>query len=278
MTLFYDLTSDAGEKTNLAAEYPDIVARLSAAHLANEQVIDQRPDKYVNVRNQAETHMPELNTPLHKEMFRQGKKKRTLWARLRRAYRALREGEGIYGLEWGDPECSPPLAYIRDQFLKPYIRSDSIVVEIGPGGGRWTRYMLQAHALYAVDLHQELLDELRATFDVPHMNYVKNNGTDFPGIAEPTVDFIFSFGTFVHLDLEVIDAYLKNMRPLLKTGSNVVVQYSDKTKPMGRNNPAFSDNDPQTMRKLINAHGYEIREEDLATLWHSSVVRFGLPQ
>jgi cyclopropane fatty-acyl-phospholipid synthase-like methyltransferase len=121
------------------------------------------------------------------------------------------------------------------------------------------------------------LNELRANFDTGNITYIKNNGDDFPTIKDASVDFLFSFGTFVHLDLDIIDRYLRNMKALLNKGSNVVIQYSDKTKPLGKGNDGFSENDPEKMRALILAHGYSIYEEDVKTLWHSSIVRFGLP-
>ncbi len=60
---------------------------------------------------------------------------------------------GIYGLQWGDPEVSVPLKFIRDRYIRPYIDFDHTAVEIGPGGGRWTRYLLSFRCLYALDYH-----------------------------------------------------------------------------------------------------------------------------
>lgn len=106
---------------------------------------------------------------------------------------------------------------------------------------------------------------------------MKNNGDDFPGIPDGSVDFLFSFGVFVHLDVDIIDSYLRNIKPLLKRDSNVVIQYSDKTKPIAKNIKGFSENDPDKMRELVLTHGYEIKEEDTKTMWHSSIIRFCLP-
>src|SRR5262245_22123787 len=186
--------------------------------------------------------MPKLTTPIHLDMLASGRRARGLWSRVRRAWDALRARGDLYGLEWGDPESSPPLAYVRDHFLLPYLDPAATVLEIGPGGGRWTRYMLGVRELYAVDYHRELLDELRSNFDRPNMIFVNNHGDDFPGIPAGSVDLVFSFGAFVHLDVDIIDRYLRNMKPLLKPSSNAIIQYSDKTKPLGASNPGFSDN------------------------------------
>ena len=212
-------------------------------------------------------------------MFKHGKRLRSLPFRIRKAIKVLLAKNDVYGLEWGDPETVEPLGYVRDHFLMPYLSPNTTVVEIGPGGGRWTRYMLNTKHIYAVDYHQELLNELKSNLDATNITYVKNNGDDFPQINDESIDFLFSFGTFVHLEVEIIGRYLQNMKRLLKHDSNVVIQYADKTKPMAKKlDGFFSENDPDKMRKLILSYGYSIFEEDVKTMWHSSIVRFGLPQ
>lgn len=220
--------------------------------------------------------MPKLDTTLHLNMFKDGRRQRSLTYRVRKAIKVLLAKNDIYGLEWGDPEVVPPLGYVRDHFLKAYILPNTIAVEIGPGGGRWTRYMLNAKHIYAVDYHQEILNELKSNLNAINITYIKNNGDDFPNIQDRSIDFLFSFGTFVHFDIDIIDRYLQNMKLVLKQDSNVVIQYSDKTKPLGKSNKGFSENDPDKMRELILSHGYSIYEEDLKTMWNSSIVRFGL--
>ncbi len=236
--------------------------------------------------------MPQLDTSLHLEMYR-AFKNRSFLVRIRRAIRALGATDTIsarigraanilaardtlYGLQWGDPDSSPPLRYVRDHFVLQYVGPDCTAVEIGPGGGRWTRYVLGAKRLYAVDYHGELLDELATRFHPENLVLVKNNGADFPGIPDESVDFVFSFGTFVHFDIDLIDRYLANLRRILRAGATVVIQYSDKSKPRGRAAKTFSENDPVVMRRLVVARGYTVHEEDVTTLGHSSIIRFGV--
>jgi SAM-dependent methyltransferase len=127
----------------------------------------------------------------------------------------------------------------------------SVVLEIGPGGGRWTRYMLGARHIYVVDYHQELLDELARSFGGDGLTMIRNNGSDFPGVPPASVDFLFSFGCFVHLDFDIIDSYLRNMAEILKPDAVAVLQYSDKTKELARRIPGFADNDPERMRRGV---------------------------
>lgn len=206
--------------------------------------------------------MPDLSTTLHVDMLNYARQT------------GQPERDGLYGVQWGDPQCAPHLRFVRDEFVWPFVHPDRVCVEIGPGGGRWTRYLLSVARLYAVDFHQELLDELARNFRAPGLVFVRNNGTDFPGIESQSVDFVFSFGVFVHLDRPIIESYLDNIQRIIRPGSDVVIQYSDKTKAPARQEPTFSDNDPARMIEMVTARGYRVIREDRDRLPHSSIVHF----
>jgi ubiquinone/menaquinone biosynthesis C-methylase UbiE len=222
--------------------------------------------------------MPNLESPLHLDMLRRSSTlSRSLPARILSAIRnEIRSNGGVYGMEWGDPDTWDPLTFIRDHYVLPYVQYDQVAVEIGPGGGRWTKYLLGFGKIYAVDYHNELLCELKKRYGKQkNIEFIKNNGTDFPGVAAASVNYLFSFGTFVHLDFNIIEAYLDNIRSVLRPGANAVVQYSDKTKVMARRlGDGFTDNNPDRMRAAVQCRGYTILQEDTTTLWHSSVIRF----
>lgn len=224
------------------------------------------------------TDMPKLDDPIHLDMYqgylRQNSFLRKLAARARRIASGFSFRSEVYGYEWGDPGSCPPLGYVRDHFVAPFVDASQTALEIGPGGGRWTQYLLGFKELYVVDYHSELLAELKKNFGQPNIKFIKNSGSDFPGVMDRSIDYLFCFGTFVHLELDLIDSYLKNMRRILKPGGNAIIQYSDMTKVMARSNEGFSKNTPDQMRQLVAKNGFEILEEDLTTLWHSSIVRF----
>jgi cyclopropane fatty-acyl-phospholipid synthase-like methyltransferase len=206
--------------------------------------------------------MPALSTTLHLDMLAQARAE------------AQPDRDGIYGLHWGNPDTNPVLIPIREHWLEPYVRADQDAVEIGPGGGRWTRYMLGFRRIFGVDYHPELLEELRSNFAQANILCILNNGDDFPTIPKDSISFIFSFGVFVHLEVDVIERYLSNMRDIIKKDANIIIQYSDKDKIQARKNSAFSENNPRLMRAIVYKTGYEIVEEDTTTLWHSSIIRF----
>lgn len=206
--------------------------------------------------------MPSLDSPIHLQMLRDSYK------------RGDTDEERAYGLEWGDPNERPFLKLCRDQFIQPYIRLDHTALEIGPGGGRWTRYLLSFRRVFVVDFHAELLAELAKKFQVPHLIPIHNSGTDFPGVPGASVDYVFSFGVFVHLDAPIIRAYLASLLPIVTDEANIVIQYSDKTKGEAKREPSFSENDPEAMRRIVTEAGFFIVEENLTALPHSSIMRF----
>lgn len=196
---------------------------------------------------------------------------------LRMLHAAQKRGETAtqpYGMHWGDPKEKAFLALVRDRWCANFVTPTRCCLEIGPGGGRWTRYLLGCDHLYAVDCHQELLDELRRNYPVPHLQTIKNAGTDFPGVPDGSVDFIFSFGVFVHLELDAIRDYLVEIRRVLRPNGDVVIQYSDKSKKQAQKNNGFSDNTPSRMRRLLMDEGFVILAENLTVMPHAGIVHF----
>jgi predicted methyltransferase len=218
--------------------------------------------------------MPDLDTNLHIDMLHDYERQNGLLSRLHRAVRELVSPRRFYGLQWGDPEISGPQVYMRDKYVLPYVKRDHVGLEIGPGGGRWTKYLLGFKQLYVVDYHAELLKELRRQCNEPNMQFIINHGTDFPGVPKNSVDYIVSIACFVHLEPHLIQSYLSNIHSILKSGGDVVLTYSDKTKVGGQLNSTFSENAPEQMREMVKAAGFRIVEEDLTVLWNSGIIRF----
>jgi len=185
------------------------------------------------------------------------------------------EKEEYFGERWGNPETRQILKKIRKNFVNPYVNEEHIAIEIGAGGGRWTQYLLNFKRLYCVDLNQKMFDYLIDRFGTrSNLSFCLTNGTDLPDIPKDSVDYVFSFGTFVHLDNNLIKEYLVNIRQVTKKDSNIVIQYSEKTKPLAASCAGFSNTTAKTMRKLVLDSGFSIISEDLDTIPHSNIIHF----
>lgn len=194
-----------------------------------------------------------------------------------------------YGDQWGDPAASPlrrwigiltgkarfrKLHVVARDYLAPFVRPDAACLEIGPGGGRWTQFLTRARALWLVDLNTEFFAYLRERFPeaAPRMRFHQTTGYELGPIADASIDFAFSFGTFVHIEPDGIEAYLAELHRVLRPGGVATIQYADKTKPRGRENADFSDMNPARMEALAAARGFRVRTHDTTLLLHSSVV------
>ena len=167
------------------------------------------------------------------------------------------------------------LSVVVKRYIEPHVTPQSVVLEIGPGGGRWTQYMLNAKEVVIVDLNPEFFDYLKDRFkeDPCQFRFYRTSGFELVGIASDSVDFIFTFGTFVHIDPSGIDAYLGHIKRVLKPGALAVIQYADKRKTVARLNPGFSSMDQAKMENLVFRHGLRMLEHNLTLLNHSNIVK-----
>ncbi len=86
------------------------------------------------------------------------------------------------------------------------------ILEIAPGFGRWTRFLQDLCEHYeGVDLSPACVDHCRQAFISPHASFHLNNGKDLDMIADHSIDFVFSFDSLVHADLEVLSGYTRQI-------------------------------------------------------------------
>ena len=207
---------------------------------------------------------------------------------------------GYYGDQWGDPSLGglallwrrvrrgerPPgdLAKVLKHYLSPYVTADASVLEIGPGGGRWTQFLMPAREIVLVDLNAEFFPYLEDRFrdHAAKLRFYQTSGYELAGVETESVDFVFSFGTFVHIRPQGIDEYLAEISRVLRPGGVASIQYADRTKPYFGNAEragynGFSDMNAKKMQRMLRRRRFEVVEHDRAVLKHSNVVVFTKP-
>lgn len=103
------------------------------------------------------------------------------------------------------------------------------VVELAPGRGRWTRFLLsQADSLHLVDQSPECIEHCRKRFgERAGLTYATNDGRTLTGVADHSVDFLFCYDSLVHAEIDVIRDYLKEFRRVLSEGGVAFVHHSN---------------------------------------------------
>jgi len=137
-----------------------------------------------------------------------------------------RQGGDEWSRWWGSPKREWRAT------IYPRIREHlpvELLVEIATGHGRWTQF-LRSHCqrLIGFDLDEgciaacrrRLADDERLTFQV-------NDGRSLPGVADRSAGFVFSFDSLVHVEQDVMDAYLAEVARVLTVGGVAFLHHSN---------------------------------------------------
>jgi ubiquinone/menaquinone biosynthesis C-methylase UbiE len=119
---------------------------------------------------------------------------------------------------------------IIEYVLIPWIPADAVVLEIGPGAARWSA-VLQPRAthLILVDVCEQPLALCRERFAAAaNVECVLSSGNDLPGVADASVDAIWSFDVFVHVAPLDQAAYLAEIARALTPGGVAVIHHADR--------------------------------------------------
>jgi len=103
------------------------------------------------------------------------------------------------------------------------------ILEIAPGYGRWTQYLMElCDHLIAVDLSERCIEACKERFKhKSSISYFVNDGTSLDMIPDQSIDFVFSLDSLVHADLTVIEAYLSQLANKFKPNGVGFVHHSN---------------------------------------------------
>jgi SAM-dependent methyltransferase len=116
-----------------------------------------------------------------------------------------------------------------DDVLCRWIAPNGVVVEIGPGGGRWSEVLAsRSSRLILVDVSERPLEVCRERFSgASNLEYVLSSGSDLPGVATGSVDAVWSFDVFVHVAPSDQAAYLDEIARVLRRGGVAAIHHAD---------------------------------------------------
>lgn len=140
------------------------------------------------------------------------------------------------GNEWQGQAayCKQPYSLwkesLNEVFIKPYLDHNSDVLEIAPGYGRWTPYLLKAsNKVHLVDLNESCIAHCKNKFQhISKLSYHVNDGKSLRSIEGESIDFIWSYDSFVHIELADIDSYFSEIQRVLKPEGRAVIHHADR--------------------------------------------------
>lgn len=174
--------------------------------------------------------------------------------------------------------------------LLPYLRPDSLVLELGPGKGSWSRAILKFipdGTLHTVDF-QDVSQWLDPAAYLGRLVCHQVQDNRFIGLPDGYFDFFWSFGVLCHNEAESILEILRHVRRTMKRGGHSVHQYGDwqKLDQFGWSRGGVPDefksrsdqdiwwprNDQNVMTKLATEAGWEVLRPDLNLLRRDSLI------
>ena len=167
-------------------------------------------------------------------------------------------------------------------------------LEIGPGGGRLTQWLVpRTRLLHLADSSETMLSKLKKRFsNQPHLRYYHTDGMSLPPLPKESLDYIVAFDVFVHFEPRLVYWYLRQIAELLKPGGVCILHYANamteigwrqfesdlKYNVKGREHFAsFGTMCPQFMEKFLQSLGMEIRSADTGTIPRDAVAVFAKP-
>jgi len=101
------------------------------------------------------------------------------------------------------------------------------ILEIAPGFGRWTRFLIPScEEFKGVDLSSKCIEACKARFPNHSGDFHHNDGLDL-GAAAGQYDFIFSFDSLVHADIEVFESYVPQILSKLTKDGVAFIHHSN---------------------------------------------------
>ena len=141
--------------------------------------------------------------------------------------------------------------------LERFVPEKTSVLEIGPGGGRWTGALIARSSKFiGVDISETCVEVCRNKFSTDgRVNFLVGSGTDLQGVDAVSVDALWSFDVFVHINREEVERYADEFLRVLKPGALGIIHHGSVGGALGgwRSNLTHDG-----MLDLLKIRGFEI--------------------
>jgi ubiquinone/menaquinone biosynthesis C-methylase UbiE len=148
-----------------------------------------------------------------------------------------------------------------EHLILPYVDVNN-AIEIAPGHGRWTEYLLAAKSLTLVDLSQTCLAFCRKKFiSKTNIAYWITSGAVLPLHQTDLVDLVWSYDAFVHMHPDIVQSYIHEIARVLRSGGTAILHHANVADPEHHDQsqaPGWrSAVSAKTMRAMIEGAGLQ---------------------
>lgn len=134
------------------------------------------------------------------------------------------------GDEWSEPWGNATAQWFGSLFPRVHrFMPAPRILEIAPGHGRWTQFLVPASSQYiGVDLNESCTEVCKARFaSADNATFVTNDGVSLAAAEDGSIDFLFSFDSLVHAEFEVFEGYIPEILRVLAPGGVAFIHHSN---------------------------------------------------
>lgn len=172
----------------------------------------------------------------------------------------------LNGDEWDDFARHNGVPYekwkdqLRRTFIVPHVRPESVALEIGPGHGRWSVLLQPKVALlHLVDLSPSCIDYCKKRLAAcNNVRYHVNDGKSLGMLEASSVDFVWAFDTFVHIEEPEVRAYAKELNRVMKPQSMGVIHHPGNPTQEQRQNGCRSQVDSRKFATILSENSLHV--------------------
>lgn len=142
--------------------------------------------------------------------------------------------------------------------LEREIPPDASVLEIGPGAGRWTAHLLErARDYVGIDISSTCVQHCRERFSGrPRARFELGSGRDLACVSTDSIDAIWSFDVFVHINRSEVEGYAHEFARVLRAGGIGIVHHGAVG---GASGGWRSDLTADAFMSILSRHGLEAK-------------------
>jgi ubiquinone/menaquinone biosynthesis C-methylase UbiE len=170
------------------------------------------------------------------------------------------------GDEWTDQAafCGMPYPIWKQDvvaaFIVPNVAENSTVLELAMGHGRWTPFLAQRAGRYiGVDFGPSCVKFCKTKFShLANAVFHINDGHSLPMVASNSIQFIWSFDSFVHIEPDITSGYMAEFARVLAPGGRCVIHHPGTPTSNQRIQGGRSQLTTELFARLANANGLNV--------------------
>jgi len=170
------------------------------------------------------------------------------------------------GDEWSDQAEFCGLAYavwkqdLVDAFIVQSIADNSTVLEVAVGHGRWAPFLAQRSRRYiGIDFSPSCVKFFRKRFArLTNADFYITDGRTLSLVTSDSVQSIWSFDSFVHIEPDVTEGYMAEFARILSPGGRCSIHHPGTPSHEQRANGGRSELTADLFASIANAKGLRV--------------------